>query len=36
MLLKVNYFSSDKGKSLHCKIFMEAKMSLSCVYMNSA
>ena len=32
MLLKVNYFATDKGNSLNCRIFIEAKMSLLCVY----
>ena len=36
MLLKVDYFASDKGKSLHSRIFIEAKMGLLCVYANSA
>ena len=35
MLLKVNYFASDKGKSLHCRVFIEAKMGLLCMYLNS-
>ena len=26
MLLKVNYFASDKGENLHCRIFTEAEM----------
>ena len=32
MALKVNYFAADKGKSLYCRLIIEAKMSLLCVY----
>ena len=32
MLLKVNCFAADKGKSLNCRVFIEAEMSLLSVY----
>ena len=28
MLLKVNYFTADKGKSLICRVFIEAEVIL--------
>ena len=28
VLLKVDYFVADKGKSLNCRVFIEAEMSL--------
>ena len=32
MLLHVNCFAADKGKSLICRAFIEAEMILNCVY----
>ena len=32
VLLKVNYFAADKGKSLICRVFIEAKMIIFCAY----
>ena len=32
MLLKVNYFSADKGKSLTCRVFIKSEVLLLCVY----
>ena len=32
MLLKVNFFAAQKGKSLNCRVFIEAEMSFLCVY----
>ena len=32
MLLKVNYFAADKGKSLICGAFIKSEMILSCMY----
>ena len=32
MLLKVNYFVADKGKSLNCTVFGKAKMIFLRVY----
>ena len=31
-VLKVNYYAADKGKSLTFRVFIEAKMSLLCMY----
>ena len=31
MLVKVNYFTADKGESLTCKVFKEVEMVLFCV-----
>ena len=32
MLLKVNYFTADKGKNLVCRAFIEAEVILFCMY----
>ena len=36
MLLKVNFFAADSGKSLICRVFIEAEIYFSACLRNSA